>query len=120
MVEAILAGWTDQALMPEKLERPLPASWAEQRNHLGWWRGEGSRRFCRVQALPCPTPSGAAVGRTSSSASKAFLVIDSILFRPWIHRRDVYDRDLDLRCVRAFRRNRSRDGPKVTDNLLEC
>jgi hypothetical protein len=34
MVEAILAGRTDQALMLEQLERPLRASWAEQREHL--------------------------------------------------------------------------------------
>jgi hypothetical protein len=27
MVEAMLAGRTDQALMLEQLERPLPASW---------------------------------------------------------------------------------------------
>ena len=32
IVEAILAGRTDQALMLEKLERPLPASWEEQRH----------------------------------------------------------------------------------------
>ena len=31
IVEAILAGNTDQALMLEQLERPLPASWEEQR-----------------------------------------------------------------------------------------
>ena len=31
IVEAILAGNTDQALMLEELERPLPANWAEQR-----------------------------------------------------------------------------------------
>jgi hypothetical protein len=31
LVEAILAGSTDQVLMLEKLERPLPASWEEQR-----------------------------------------------------------------------------------------
>jgi hypothetical protein len=31
IVEAILAGRTDQVLMLEQLERPLPASWAEQR-----------------------------------------------------------------------------------------
>jgi hypothetical protein len=31
LVEAILAGQTDQALMLEQLERPLPASWEEQR-----------------------------------------------------------------------------------------
>ena len=31
IVEAIVAGSTDQALMLERLERPLPASWEEQR-----------------------------------------------------------------------------------------
>jgi hypothetical protein len=31
LVDAILAGQTDQALMLETLERPLPASWEEQR-----------------------------------------------------------------------------------------
>jgi hypothetical protein len=31
MVEAILAGRTDQGMMLEQLERPLPASWEEQR-----------------------------------------------------------------------------------------
>jgi hypothetical protein len=30
IVEAILAGRTDQGMMLEQLERPLPASWAEQ------------------------------------------------------------------------------------------
>jgi hypothetical protein len=30
-VEAILAGRTDQALMLERLERPRPADWTEQR-----------------------------------------------------------------------------------------
>jgi hypothetical protein len=34
IVEAILAGGTDQALMLGKLERPLPASWEEQRGLL--------------------------------------------------------------------------------------
>jgi hypothetical protein len=34
IVEAILAGRTDQALMLERLERPLPASWEEQRGRL--------------------------------------------------------------------------------------
>jgi hypothetical protein len=34
VVEAILAGRTDQALMLERLERPLPASWDEQCNLL--------------------------------------------------------------------------------------
>jgi hypothetical protein len=31
IIEAIIAGRTDQALMLERLERPLPASWAQQR-----------------------------------------------------------------------------------------
>jgi hypothetical protein len=31
IVEAILAASTDQALMLERLERPLPANWMEQR-----------------------------------------------------------------------------------------
>jgi hypothetical protein len=35
IVEAILVGRTDQALMLERLERPLPASWEEQRARLG-------------------------------------------------------------------------------------
>jgi hypothetical protein len=34
MVEAILAGQKDQALMLEQLERPLPACWEEQRRRL--------------------------------------------------------------------------------------
>jgi hypothetical protein len=34
IVEAILGGRTDQALMLEKLERPLPTSWEEHRKRL--------------------------------------------------------------------------------------
>jgi len=34
IVDAILAGRTDQALMLERLERPLPASWEKQREQL--------------------------------------------------------------------------------------
>jgi hypothetical protein len=34
IVEAVHAGRTDQALVLEKLERPLPASWEEQRLRL--------------------------------------------------------------------------------------
>jgi hypothetical protein len=34
IIEAILAGRTDQAVVLEKLERPLPASWEEQRLRL--------------------------------------------------------------------------------------
>jgi hypothetical protein len=36
IIEAILAGRADQSLMLERLERPLPAAWEEQRGHFGW------------------------------------------------------------------------------------
>jgi hypothetical protein len=36
IVDVILAGRTDQGVMLEQLERPLPARWEEQRDHLGW------------------------------------------------------------------------------------
>jgi hypothetical protein len=34
IVEAILGGWADQRMMLEKLERPLPVGWEEQRAAL--------------------------------------------------------------------------------------
>jgi hypothetical protein len=34
VVDAILAGRTDQGMMLEQLERPLPATWDEQRRWL--------------------------------------------------------------------------------------
>ena len=34
LMEAILGGWTDQRVMLERLERPLPAGWEEQRAAL--------------------------------------------------------------------------------------
>jgi hypothetical protein len=34
IVEAILSGWADQRLMLERLERPLPLGWKEQRAAL--------------------------------------------------------------------------------------
>jgi hypothetical protein len=34
IAEAVLAGRTSQALMLETLERPLPASWVEQRHSI--------------------------------------------------------------------------------------
>jgi hypothetical protein len=36
IVEAILAGRTDQGMMLEQLERPLPVSWREQREALAY------------------------------------------------------------------------------------
>ena len=42
IVEAILGGWADQRVMLERLERPLPAGWMQQRPRIarsGWpWR----------------------------------------------------------------------------------
>ena len=35
IVEAILDGWANQRVMLEKLERPLPVGWEEQRRMLG-------------------------------------------------------------------------------------
>jgi hypothetical protein len=35
IADAILAGETDQGVMLEQLERPLPASWEEQRARTG-------------------------------------------------------------------------------------
>ena len=34
IVEAILGGWADQRVMLERLERPLPLGWEEQRREL--------------------------------------------------------------------------------------
>ena len=34
IVDAVLAGRTGQGVMLEQLERPLPASWEEQRDYL--------------------------------------------------------------------------------------
>jgi hypothetical protein len=34
IVDRILAGSTDRALMLERMERPLPMSWEEQRRHV--------------------------------------------------------------------------------------
>lgn len=36
IMDEILDGRADHALMLEELDRPLPASGAEQRYHLGW------------------------------------------------------------------------------------
>jgi hypothetical protein len=33
VIDAILAGRADQALLLQSLERPLPMSWEEQRRH---------------------------------------------------------------------------------------
>jgi hypothetical protein len=65
IVEAILAGRTDQSLMLETLERPLPASWEEQRGHLGWQPARG-----RDQQLMLESWSGAAGAAVSNAANR--------------------------------------------------
>jgi hypothetical protein len=44
IIEAILAGTEDQAVMLEQLERLLPASWEEQRR----WLPGGRDRLCQL------------------------------------------------------------------------
>jgi hypothetical protein len=46
-MEMILEGRSDQALMLEQLERPLPASWKEQRRLLGWSKRSPNDRASR-------------------------------------------------------------------------
>ena len=59
IVVAILAGSTDRVLMLEKLERPLPASWEQQRGRIlsavkPGSRGRGhSRDALRVSREQC-------------------------------------------------------------------
>jgi hypothetical protein len=55
IVEAILAGWADQRVMLERLARPLPLGWREQRAALRKGQpddckgGRSASRHCRVQ-----------------------------------------------------------------------
>jgi hypothetical protein len=55
LVEAILGGWADQRLMLERLERPLPMRWEEQRAALRKGQpddckdGRSVSRHCPVQ-----------------------------------------------------------------------
>ena len=54
IVEAILAGQADQTVMLERLERPLPAGWEEQRQKISSASGNLSfldGRGCRVRQL---------------------------------------------------------------------
>ena len=50
LVEAILAGSMEQVMMLEKLERPLPANWGEQ----------------RAMIVPCGRPIGCATPRAGA------------------------------------------------------
>ena len=48
-VEAILGGWADQRVMLERLERPLPMGWEEQRERIIVVRGGLSPILRRLQ-----------------------------------------------------------------------
>jgi hypothetical protein len=58
MVEAILSGQADQALMLEQLERPPPASWCEQ------------RRFARPRTVAVGITFSAEEGHVPSAAGR--------------------------------------------------
>jgi hypothetical protein len=49
IIEAILGGWADQRVMLERLERPLPSGWEEQRGILA--APEQQRASCRVYCV---------------------------------------------------------------------
>jgi hypothetical protein len=54
LVEAILAGRTDQGMMLEQLELPLPACWEEQRRGLGiGGRTTANDRLGRFRRCTC-------------------------------------------------------------------
>ena len=46
LLEAILGGWADQQVMLERLERPPPVSWEEQRQ-TDVWCASGAGRMAR-------------------------------------------------------------------------
>ena len=54
LVEAILAGRTDQGIMLEQLERPLPAIWEDQWRRLA--AGTGAVDPTAPGAAPLPLP----------------------------------------------------------------
>ena len=55
LVEAILEGWVDQRVMLDRLERPLPVAWEEQRSAWGEAtpaRSADERSFAWRAAVP--------------------------------------------------------------------
>jgi hypothetical protein len=51
IVEAILSGRTDQGMMLEQVERPLPACWEEQRHVISARMSSMPRRWKRVDLI---------------------------------------------------------------------
>jgi hypothetical protein len=58
IVEAILAGRTDQALILEQLERPLPASWERQRGLLSSANTTSTKTTEGIERLMVPADGG--------------------------------------------------------------
>ena len=52
IVKAILGGWADQRVTVEKLERPLPAGWGEQRRTMARAGSAMANRGCRSARRP--------------------------------------------------------------------
>ena len=52
LVEAILGGWADQRVMLERLERPLPVGWEDQRRTMARAGSAMANRGCRPARRP--------------------------------------------------------------------
>jgi hypothetical protein len=63
IVDEILSGSTDQALVLERLERPLPASWEEQRAAID--------PRLKPETAPCGRPVGCAAPLTEAFSAAA-------------------------------------------------
>ena len=61
VVEDILAGTADHALVLGKLERPLPPGWEKQRRLLGHAPPEPTLRVRETFACPCPEQTPASM-----------------------------------------------------------
>ena len=66
IVEAILGGWADQRVILEKLERPLPMGWEEQRRAVS---GRCSAMANRKELRNPPRPSATAIEVRTSPES---------------------------------------------------
>ncbi len=62
IVEAILGGWADQRVMLEKLERPLPVEWEEQRASLAGSPATTATASGRSQLIAAAPQAGARGG----------------------------------------------------------
>jgi hypothetical protein len=86
LIEAILAGRTDQALVLGRLEQPLPASWEEQRRRLQLWPQRepsnasvvgatgvcGTPRASRLEFKPAKGRTGQWISRIGASGTRSW------------------------------------------------